>query len=167
MFLQNFTDTIWIFRLPVWLRLSLWITEQNAQTKLRVLDIKRDFIEQNKHLLSKWESCECNHMNIMKGKWLILSLFLTCVTPLLGWLLFVMICLLGAVLRKLVCMVCFRRKAFLKSDTVVGLTRSSSLNRCITLVCFMNFYNEYLFLNVALCNFIGCWPGGTLLSHTP
>ena len=32
----------------------------------------------------------------------------------------------------------------LKSDTVAVLTRSSSLNRCITLVCFMNFYNEYL-----------------------
>ena len=40
-------------------------------------------------------------------------------------------------------MVCFRHKAFLKSDTMIGFTRSLSLNLCITLVCFLNFYNQY------------------------
>ena len=94
----NFTDTIGFLVCLLWLRMSLWITEQNAWTKRRFLDMKRDFIKQNKHLLSKWMSSECNHMKIIKGKWLIWSLFLTCVTLLLGWLLFVMICLLGAVL---------------------------------------------------------------------
>jgi hypothetical protein len=82
----------------LWLRLCLWITEENMQTKRRFSDIKRDFIEQKEHLLKKWMSSECNHMKI-KGKWLIWSLFLTCVTLLLGWLLFVIICLLGYVLK--------------------------------------------------------------------
>ena len=36
--------------------LRQWITEQNALTKRRFLQIKRDFIEQNKHLLGNWES---------------------------------------------------------------------------------------------------------------
>ena len=45
-----------------------WITEQNAPTKLSFWDIKRDFIEQNKHLLCSWDSCDCNHVKIFKGK---------------------------------------------------------------------------------------------------
>jgi hypothetical protein len=40
---------------------------------------------------------DCHHMKI-KGKGLILSLFLSFVTLLLGWLLFVIICQLGYVL---------------------------------------------------------------------
>jgi hypothetical protein len=67
--------------------------------KTEVLGLKRDLIEQNKHLLGNWEFCECNPMKIIEGKLFILLLFLTYVTRLLGWLMFVMICLLGAVLR--------------------------------------------------------------------
>ena len=44
--------------------------------------------------------------------------------------------------------VCFCRKAFLKSDTAAGLTRSVSLILCITLVSFINVYDEYF------CNLI-------------
>ena len=84
----NFTDTIWIFFVCLlWLRLSQWITEENLRTKQRFLEIKRDIIEQKEHLLNKWMSSECKHMKIIKGKSLIWSLFLTCVTLLLGWLL--------------------------------------------------------------------------------
>ena len=67
----NFPDTIWNFRLPVVTCTSLWITKQNAPTKWRFLDIKRIFMEQNKHLLCNWESRECKHTKIIKGKGLI------------------------------------------------------------------------------------------------
>ena len=40
-------------------------------------------------------------------------------------------------------MVCFRRKAFLTSDTAVALRRSLSLIVCLTLVSFINVYYEY------------------------
>ena len=60
-------------------------------------------------------------------------------------------------------MVCFLRKAFLKSDIVVGLIRSLSLKWCIILVCLMNFnYGISVVLNLAPCNFHGCCRGGTL-----
>ena len=39
--------------------------------------------------------------------------------------------------------VCFSRKAFLKSDTVVGFTRSESLQLFYMGLSFLNFYNEY------------------------
>ena len=41
-----FTDTIWNLHLPVVTCTSLWITQQNAPTKWRFLDIKIIFIEQ-------------------------------------------------------------------------------------------------------------------------
>ena len=100
-------------------------------SKTEFLGIKRDFIEQNKHLLCNRDSCDCNQMKIIKGKWFNLLLFQTFVTPLLGLEMFVCFCKQCAVR-----MVCFRLKAFLKSDTAAGLTRSSSLSRCITLVFF-------------------------------
>ena len=62
---------------------SLWITEQNVPTKWRFLDIKIIFMKQNKHLLCNWESHECKHPNIIKGKRFIIA-FLTFVTNLLG-----------------------------------------------------------------------------------
>jgi hypothetical protein len=68
----NFIDNFRVFRLPF---VTAFEPEQETWTKRRFLDIKRDFIEQNKHLLSKWESCECNHMKIIKGKWLMLLIF--------------------------------------------------------------------------------------------
>ena len=91
--------------------------------------------------LSKWMSSECNNMKIIKGKGLILSLFLSCVTLLLGWLL----------VNDFVCWPmfsnnrkgCFRCKAFFKSDSVVGFTRSSSLNPCKNMLCFLNFYQYF------------------------
>jgi hypothetical protein len=43
-------------------------------------------------------SSDCHHMKIIKGKGLIVSLFLSFVTLLLGWLLFVIICQLGYIL---------------------------------------------------------------------
>ena len=36
--------------------------------KTEFLDIKRDFIEQNENLLCNMESCEFNHMKVIKGK---------------------------------------------------------------------------------------------------
>ena len=130
---MNFTDRILIFFVCLlWLR----ITEEKAWTKQRFLDIKRDFIEQKEHLLNKLMSSECNHMKIIKVKWLILSLFLTCVTLLLGWLVFNDLSA-GRNDRE----VCFRRKGFLKSDTVVGFTRSSSLKPMFNSCIFSEFYN--------------------------
>ena len=62
---------------------------------------------------------------------------------------------------------CFRQKAFLKWDTVVGLTRSVSLKWCKILVWLRNFnYEISVVLNLAPCNFTGCWRGGTLESRT-
>ena len=66
----------------------------------------------------------------------------------------IFMCLFDGVLSSDNSMVCFRGKNVLKSDTVAGLTRSSSLNRCITLVCFMNYYYEYF-----------CFEFGALLFH--
>ena len=63
-------------------------------------------------------------------------------------------------------MFCFRRKAFSKLDTVVGLTRSVSLKWCKILVWLRNFNYEVSVLNLAPCNFTGCWRGGTLASRT-
>ena len=40
-----------------------------------VLDIKSIFMEQQEHLLCNWESRECKHPKIIKGKRLILLLF--------------------------------------------------------------------------------------------
>ena len=40
-------------------------------------------------------------------------------------------------------MVCFRRKAVLKSDTAVALRRILSVFVCLTLVSFINVYDEY------------------------
>jgi hypothetical protein len=91
--------------------------------------------------LCSWDSCDCNHMKIFKGKWLILSLFLTFVIPLLGCKMFVCFC--KRALSSDNCNVCFRRKAFLKYD-------KASLSRCITIVFFLNDY------------FIGCCQGGSL-----
>ena len=64
------------------------------------------------------------------------------------------------------CKVCFRRKAFLKSDTVAGKIRILYLKWCIILVCLRNFnYEIFVVLNLEPCNFTGCWLGGTLASH--
>ena len=57
--------------------LDFWTKRTN---KTEVLDMKRDIIEQNKHLLSNMETWECHQMKIIKGKWFILMLFLTFVT---------------------------------------------------------------------------------------
>jgi hypothetical protein len=63
-------------------------------------------------------------------------------------------------------MLCFHHKAFLKLDTVVGLTRRLSLKWCIILVCVRNLnYEIFVVLNLVFCYFTGCWRGGTLASH--
>ena len=56
--------------------LCIWISELNAQTKLRYLDINMDFIEQNKHLLWNLDSWECIPVKI-KGNWIFITIFLT------------------------------------------------------------------------------------------
>ena len=54
----------------------------------------------------------------------------------------------------------FSCKAFLKSDTVAGLTRMLSLKWCLILVCLRNMiYEISVDLYLAPCNFIGCWRG--------
>ena len=71
---------------------------------------------------------------------LILSLFLTFVTP--TWLK-CLYAIVSGVLSSDNCMVCFRHKAFLKSDTAAGLTRSSYLSRCITHLLWVFLYFEF------------------------
>ena len=98
---MNFTDTIWIIFLPVltvFEPVDCWRKRAN-KTEIfgykETLSNKRNIYWINECLLS------ANIWSSSKGKWFILSLFLTSVTLLLGWLLFVMICLLGYVLKLL------------------------------------------------------------------
>jgi hypothetical protein len=118
-------------------------------------------IERNKHLLFNMETWECHQM--IRGKWLILkSLFLTFVTPLLGW----KMALWFSVARGWPnnWLVCFHRKAYLKQDNMAGFTTSLSLKWCIILVCLRNFnYGISVVFNLAPCNFTGCCRGGTHL----
>jgi hypothetical protein len=64
----DYTDTIWNFRLPGRDCLSLWISEHNVPTKWRYFGYKNN-------LLYNWESRECKHPKIIKGKRFILLLF--------------------------------------------------------------------------------------------
>ena len=97
-----------------------------------------DFIEQIKHLLWNWDSWECILMKIIKGKWIFIMLFLTLLTPQHGGYLYG---LFGAwALYSDYCMVCFFRKAFLKSDKAVALRRHNS---CIFQQSFSNVYYVY------------------------
>ena len=58
-------------------------------------------------------------------------------------------------------------KAFLKSDTVAGLTRMLSLKWCLILVCSRNLiYEISVDLYLAPCNFIGCWRGVLLAERS-
>ena len=50
----------------------LYIT---SQTNGGILDIKIIFMEQKEHLLYDWESRECKHPKIIKGKWFTVLLF--------------------------------------------------------------------------------------------
>jgi hypothetical protein len=69
MFQQTLPLLLGCIRLHVLTAFGLqWITEQNAPTKQSFWDIKRDFIEQNENVFFSWDSCDCNHMNILKGK---------------------------------------------------------------------------------------------------
>ena len=80
-------------------------------------------------------------MRIIKGKWIFIMLFLTSVDYNMAD-----ICLGCFGLRALYSdysMMCFFRKAFLKSDTAVALRRILSKVPCITLVSFSNVYYEY------------------------
>ena len=136
MFLRTIMELFWLFVWTCEHALCIWITELNAQTKGRSLDIKMNFIEQNKHFLSHMETWECHQMKIIKGKWSIFMLFLTFVTPLLGWKMAVWF----SVARRWPNIIAWC--AFLKSDTAAGLTRSLSLKCCIILVCLRNFNYE-------------------------
>ena len=65
-------------------------------------------------------------------------------------------------------MICsaFAEKPFW-NRTLVGLTRSVSLKWCKILVWLRNFNSEIsVVLNLAPCNFTGCWRGGTLAPRT-
>ena len=83
-------------------------------------DITTEWIEHKDHLWCLWDILECQQKKLFKGKARIISLFLSFVLCLAGWNMIVM-CLFG-VLASDNRMVCFCRKAFLKSDTVAGLT---------------------------------------------
>ena len=67
------------------------LLNQTPQLNRLFGDIMKDFVEQNYHLLCSWEPWDCKQRKIFKGKWFILSLFLTFVTPLLVWKMFVML----------------------------------------------------------------------------
>ena len=100
-----------------------------------------DFIEQNKHLLWNWDSWECISIKIIKGNWIFIMLFLTFLTPLL-W----KMAACFSVARcwpNIISRCAFAIKAFLKSVTAVALRRSLSIIPCITLVSFINVYDEY------------------------
>ena len=45
------------------------------QTNGGILDMKIIFMEQKEHILCNWESCECKHPKIIKGKRFNLLLF--------------------------------------------------------------------------------------------
>ena len=100
-----------------------------------------DFIEQNKHLLWNWDSWECIPIKIIKGKWIFIKLFLIFLTPILLWKMAE--CFAVTWHRPNNRKVCFRRKAFKKSDTALALRRGLSIFPCITLVSFINVYDEY------------------------
>jgi hypothetical protein len=87
------------------------------------MDIKKDMIEQKDHLYCIWEILECQQKKIIKGKAFIISLFLTFLwRTCLAEICFSCFCMRGLSSHNR--MVCFHSKAFLKSDTVAGLTRS-------------------------------------------
>ena len=88
------------------------------------MDIKKDFIEQKDHLWCNWDLLECQQKKIFKGKegiyYIAISDF--CVAP--AWLENVFHGFVCGALSSDNRMVCFSHKAFLKSDTAAGLTRS-------------------------------------------
>jgi hypothetical protein len=127
---------LWTFRPGIRARaFCIRITGQNMWTK------RRDIIDQNEHLLSNMETWECHQMKIIKGKWFILMPFLTFVTPLLVWKMAVWVSVAWSWPN--IIAVCFRHKAFLKSDSAVALRRNLSIIPCLTLVSFINVYDEY------------------------
>jgi hypothetical protein len=84
-------------------------------------DIKKDFIEQIDHLLYNWDPLDCKKMKIFELKWFILTLFLswdTCA----GYE-FMLMQEVGEALSSDNQMLCFRRKAYCKSDKAVRLPR--------------------------------------------
>ena len=80
------------------------------------MDIKKDIIEQKDHLWCIWDPLECQQKKIIKGKAFIIT------QP--AWLKYVFHAFVCGALSSDNGMVCFRRKAFLKSDTAAGLTKS-------------------------------------------
>ena len=95
-----------------WTRETGGLLCQARNWNLLFWDIKKDFIEQKDTLLCSWDPCDCNQMKIFIGKWFILSLCLT----FSAWLENVCNALVCGALSSDNHMVCFRRKAFLKSD---------------------------------------------------
>ena len=103
------------------------LLNESRQINILVLDIKKDFIEQNDHLLCNWDPCDCNQMKIFRGKGFIF-IAISDFRDASAWL--------ENVFNAFVCgalssdnrmdnrMVCFHRKAFLTSDNAAGLTRS-------------------------------------------
>ena len=91
-------------------------------------DITTECIEQKDHLWCLWDILECQQNKLFKGKAWIISLFLSFVSHLAGWNMIV--CLIDGVLSSDNRMVCYRRKAVLKSDTLAGLTTIVSLTSC-------------------------------------
>ena len=124
-------------------------SERMRQCKLRFFYINMNFIKQNIHILCNMKSYECHLMKIIKK--LVINLISTCdfcdsSLWLEKWLGFSVSWWSPS----------FRCKAYLKLDTVVGLTRSP-LKRYKIHVCLRNFnYEISIVLNLAPCTFTGC-----------
>jgi hypothetical protein len=97
------------------------------------------------------ETWECHQMKIIKGKWLMLMLFLTFVTPLLGWKMAVWF----SVARRwpnIIAWCAFSVKLFW-NQTLAGLTRSFFKMVYNT----FNFNYEISVVGIWPCNSTGCW----------
>ena len=76
MFLRTLRILFGIFVYPVVTARACGFLNIKRQPNGGILDIKILFMEQKEHLLCNWESRECKHPKIIKGKLFILLLFL-------------------------------------------------------------------------------------------
>ena len=131
MFGQRLQVTCEIFCSHVaWVGTSVFL-DQTPQINGHFGYIMTELIEQKDHLSCLWDILECQQKKLVKGmNYIFISEF--CVAP--GGLNYDCLCLFDGVLSSDNCMVCFRCKAFLKSDTLAGLTTSVTLIWCIACV---------------------------------
>jgi hypothetical protein len=68
MFLQTLRILFGIFFWPIVTARACGFLNITRQPNVGILDIKIIFMEQKEHLLCNWESRECKHLKIIKGK---------------------------------------------------------------------------------------------------